>query len=193
MLVAALLGAGAEIVIPLLTKAAIDGPIAASAKSARPWLRPARPHRPGRHRPRHRRGAAEPAQAVGAGDRRRRPRAVHARRDLPAPAAARARLPRRVAVRPAAVAGHHGPVSDQALLQLRHRLHDHELGELHRDRDPADQAEPAARAADRGGVRPRDRALPVVRAPLQRAVRAACRTSRTTSRPASRRPPPASG
>ena len=34
MLVAALLGAGAEIVIPLLTKAAIDGPIAASAKSA---------------------------------------------------------------------------------------------------------------------------------------------------------------
>jgi ATP-binding cassette, subfamily B, bacterial len=32
MLVAALLGAGAEIVIPLLTKAAIDGPIAASAR-----------------------------------------------------------------------------------------------------------------------------------------------------------------
>jgi ATP-binding cassette subfamily B protein len=33
MLVAALLGAGAEIVIPLLTKVAIDGPIAASTKS----------------------------------------------------------------------------------------------------------------------------------------------------------------
>jgi ATP-binding cassette subfamily B protein len=33
MLVAALLGAGAEIAIPLLTKAAIDGPIAASARS----------------------------------------------------------------------------------------------------------------------------------------------------------------
>ena len=33
MLIAALLGAGAEIVIPLLTKAAIDGPIAASARS----------------------------------------------------------------------------------------------------------------------------------------------------------------
>src|SRR5215472_12836046 len=34
MLVAALLGSGAEIVIPLLTKAAIDGPIADSARSA---------------------------------------------------------------------------------------------------------------------------------------------------------------
>ena len=33
MLVAALLGAGTEIVIPLLTKAAIDGPIAASAQT----------------------------------------------------------------------------------------------------------------------------------------------------------------
>jgi len=33
MLVAALLGAGAEIAIPLLTKAAIDGPIAASART----------------------------------------------------------------------------------------------------------------------------------------------------------------
>ena len=80
-------------------------------------------------------------------------------------------VPRPVAVRPAAVAGDHGPVGDQAVRRLRHRLPDHQrghasssivvllirlncwLGLLTGVRVPA-----------------RGRALPVVRAPLPGAV-----------------------
>ena len=113
MLVVALLGTGATIVVPLVTKAVIDGPIADRDERGLFTL--------GRVRPgaRRGRGGADVRPPLGR-------RARHARRrdrdpdgPLRAPAAAADGLPRPVAVRPAAVPGDDRPVDHPPVPRLR--------------------------------------------------------------------------
>ena len=154
MLVCAIVAVGTEIAIPLLTKSMIDGAI---SHGDRALLLPI--------------GAA----AVGLGAAQallnflRRSMQASAvaeieqsmRADTRAPAAAGTLFPRRVAVRPAAAAGDHGPVGHPAVRRVRHHLPGHERGNVHRGGRAADPAELVARpprgdrVPARGGGSPR--------------------------------------
>ena len=135
-----------------------------------PRPRPADPARAGRDRPRRRGGGAEPDPPLGAGQRRRRHGEDDQGRPVRAPAAARPRLPRRVAVRPAAVPRHHGPVVHPPVRRVRHRVPVHQHHDVRRRDRPADQAELVARPDHRLHVRAGAGLLHPVRAAVQGAV-----------------------
>ena len=96
------------LVIPLLTKALIDSAVHTGDQ------RPGAAHRPRRDRARHSTGSTELHPALGSASAYRHGTS-HAPRPVRAPAAARRRVPRRVAVRSVAVPCHHRPVGDPAV------------------------------------------------------------------------------
>ena len=186
MLAAAIGAAGAMIAIPLLIKAVIDGPIEQGTPArCSPWAWP-------RSRSAVLRPRAEPVPAVDTGQRGHRHGAVDAGQLLRASAAAARRVPRRVAVRPAAVPGHHRPVRDPAVRRVRHRLLHHQRGDLHRGHRAADPAELVARPADRVRLPARGGALHPLRAGGTGCCHGAPRTRRATWPRTWRRPQPAS-
>ena len=149
--------------------------------------------RPGRDRARRASGRFKLLPAVGAGQRRHQPGTVHAGRPLRAPAAAACRVPRRLAVRPAAVPRDHRPRRDPALRRFRHDLLRHQRGDIRGRRRAADPAELVARAAHRRACSSRSWCCACGSSGGTGCCPAAPRTSRATSPPTSRRPRPASG
>ena len=117
------------------------------------------------------------------------------RRPLRAPAAAAGRVPRPLAVRPAAVPGDHRPVDDPPVPVLRPGLPGRQHRHLRRGGRPA--RSPLLRRSALLVAAVRGAAVAASRATCSRALprrcRGGCRTSRATSRPSSRSRPSASG